>query len=158
MSKVIPSKFMSANVNQGVEAFKEISCERIRLQPIGTSSSTKYTPHALNKIHFRLPCYSNSYLDNSRSFLTFHLKTSGTGLTNFDNAVFGNNLPIFSRIVIKTSSGLVLEDVTNADVLRKLLTIISSNEDYNVTEGHYGVDEVGRHIGNLLNNEGIEYC
>ena len=53
MSKVIPSKFMSANVNQGVESFEEISVEQIRLQPIGTSYNTWYTPNALNTIHFR---------------------------------------------------------------------------------------------------------
>jgi hypothetical protein len=158
MSKVIPSKFMSQSVNQGVESFKEISCERIRLQPIGTSANTKYTPHGLNKIHFRLPCYSNSYLDNSRSFLTFHLKTTGTGHTSTSNTVFGNNLPIFARVVIKTSSGLTIEDITNADVLRKLLTITSSNEDYMVSEGHYGANEPANDVGNLLHNTGIEYC
>ena len=137
MSKVIPGKFMSTNVNNGADSFKEISVERIRLQPIGTSANTTYTPNALNKIHFRLPCYSNSYLDNSRSFLSFKLKMTATSTTTAtENVVFGNNLPIFSRMVLKTSSGLVIEGVTSSDVLRKLLTIQSINEEYQCAEGH----------------------
>ncbi len=61
-------------------------------------------------------------------------------------------------MVINTSSGLTLEDITNHDILRKLLTITSSNEDYMVAEGHYGEDEAANDVGHRLHNEGIEYC
>jgi len=78
MSRVVPSKFMSANVRIGVDSFKEIKTELTRLLPVGVNSSTAYSPTSLNKIVWRIPAYSNAFLDNSRSFISFTAKLTGT--------------------------------------------------------------------------------
>ena len=49
MSKVIPSQFMMSNSPIGVDTFKDVTVERVRVMPIGTTSSTAYTPTGLNK-------------------------------------------------------------------------------------------------------------
>ena len=66
MSKVVPSKFMSANVRIGADSFKEIKTELTRLLPVGVNSATAYSPTSLNKIVWRIPSYAQCFLDNSR--------------------------------------------------------------------------------------------
>jgi hypothetical protein len=113
------------------------------------NAATAYTPSALNKIHFRLPAYSSSFLDNSRTFLSFTVQTTGTDLTATHNAVFGNGLPIFNRLVIKSQNGLTLEEITQYHLLTRLFTILSTEEEYRIQEGVY-VDDPDVTVGNQL--------
>jgi len=140
----------------GADAFKDITVERVRLQPIGVNAATAYTPSALNKIHFRIPCYSKSFMDNSRTFLSFTLKSTGTNLTGSHNAVFGNGLPCFNRLVLKSSNGLVIEDITQYHLLTRLFTILSTEEEYRSAEGVYGDSDPDVTVGNLLLT-GVKY-
>ena len=91
----MPSKFMSANVRMGADSFKEITKELTRLLPVGVNSSTAYSPSSLNKIVWKLPCYSQCFLDNSRSFISFNAKLTGQTVNSGKTGVFGNGLPIF---------------------------------------------------------------
>jgi len=134
----------------GADAFRDITVERVKLQPIGVNAATAYTPSALNKIHFRIPAYSSSFLDNSRTFLSFTVQTTGTDLTATHNAVFGSGLPLIQRMVVKSQSGLVLEDVTQYHLLTRLFTILSTEEEYRIQEGVYGVDDPDVTVGNQL--------
>lgn len=151
MSKIVPNKFMAPTSRIGVDSLKDIKIERVRLYPQAHASST-YTPSGLNRISFRLPAYSNSMLDTSRSFMSFKLKMteSGSTLTASSNAVFGNSLPIFNRLVIKNSAGLVLEDISNYNVLSKILLCLSQEEEYRVHEGVYGTSEPPSTVGAQL--------
>jgi hypothetical protein len=148
MSKVVPSKFMAPSSKLGVDSLKDIKVERVRLQPQAHANTT-YTPTGLNRISWRLPAYANSMMDCSRSFLSFKLKMteSGSTLTGSNNAVFGNGLPIFNRILIKNSQGLVIEDITNFNVLSKILLCVSQEEDYNIDKGIYGTSEAPSTVG-----------
>ncbi len=150
MSKAVPSKMLPMSETMGADAFRDITVERVRLQPIGVNAATAYTPSALNKIHFRIPAYSASFLDNSRTFLSFTVQTTGTDLTSTHNSVFGSGLPLFNRMLIKSSSGLVLEDITQYHLLTRLFTILSTEEDYRIQEGVYGVDDPDVTVGNQL--------
>ena len=151
MSKVVPSKFMSANVRMGADSFKEITTELTRLLPVGVNSSTAYSPSSLNKIVWKLPCYSQCFLDNSRSFISFNAKLTGQTVNSGNTGVFGNGLPIFERVVVKTSDGgLVIEDITDLNVLQRLFTITSAEEDYGVHRGVYGTDDAPVAVGNLM--------
>ena len=69
-------------------------------------------------------------LDTSRSFLSFKLKITGSGtLDANNNAVFQNGIGgIFERMLVKNSAGLVLEDISNFNVLQKVLTCVSQEE------------------------------
>ena len=127
MSKAVPSKMLPMSETMGADAFRDITVERVKLTPIGVNASTMYSPAALNKIHFRIPSYSASFLDNSRTFLSFTVQTTGTDLTATHNAVFGNGLPIFNRMLLKSSNGLVLEDCTQYHLLTRLFTILQSS-------------------------------
>jgi sulfur relay (sulfurtransferase) complex TusBCD TusD component (DsrE family) len=137
MSKAVPSKMLAMAETMGADAFRDITVERVKLQPIGVNAATSYTPNALNKIHFRIPAYSASFLDNSRTFLSFTVQTTGDDLTATHCAVFGNGLPVFNRMVVKSSNGLVLEDCSQFHLLTRLFTILSTEEDYRIQEGVY---------------------
>lgn len=150
MSKAVPSKMLPMSETMGADAFRDLTVERVKLQPIGVNAATAYTPSALNKIHFRIPAYSSSFLDNSRSFLSFTVQTTGTDLTSTHNVVFGNGLPLIQRLVCKSSSGLVLEDITQYHILTRLFTILSTEEDYRIQEGVYGVDDPDQTVGAQL--------
>ena len=150
MARAVPSKMLPMSETIGADAFRDITVERVKLQPIGVNAATAYTPSALNKIHFRIPAYSSSFLDNSRTFLSFTLQTTGTNLTATHNAVFGNGLPVFNRMVIKSSNGLVIEDITQYHILTRLFTIMSTEEEYRVQEGVYGDSDPTASVGNQL--------
>jgi len=150
MSRVVPSKFMSANVRIGVDSFKEIKTELTRLLPVGVNSATAYSPTSLNKIVWRIPAYSNAFLDNSRSFISFTAKLTGTTVNAGNTGVFGNGLPIFERVVVKSADGLVIEDITDLNFLQRLFTITSAEEDYGVHKGVYGTDDAPVAVGNLM--------
>ena len=150
MSKSVPSKMLPMAETIGADAFRDITVERIKLQPIGVNAATAYTPTTLNKLHFRIPAYSSSFMDCARTYLSFLITTSGTNLTATHNAVPGNGLPIFNRMVIKSSNGLVIEDISQYHLLTRLFTIMSTEEDYRIQEGVYGSDDADVTVGAQL--------
>lgn len=160
MSKIVPSKMMAPSTKIMADSLKSIQLERVRLLP-QQHASTTYSPSGLNRISWRLPAYANSMLDASRSFLSFKVKLTGSGtLDANNNAVFQNNIGgVFERIVIKNSAGLVIEDISNFNVLQKVLTLVSQEEDYRIDEGVYGTSEAGANVGALMvpSAEGIVY-
>ena len=151
MSKVVPSKFMAPSSKLGVDSLKDIKLERVRLLPQAHANTT-YTPTGLNRLTWRLPAYANSMMDNSRSFISFKVKMteSGSTLTSANNAVFGNSNPIFHRLVVKNSQGLVIEDISNYNVLSKIFLCVSQEEDYAIDKGIYGTTEATSSVGAQL--------
>ena len=160
MSKIVPSKMMAPSTKIMADSLKSIQLERVRLLP-QQHASTTYSPEGLNRISWRLPAYANSMLDTSRSFLSFKLKITGTGtLDANNNAVFQNGIGgIFERMLVKNSAGLVLEDISNFNVLQKILTCVSQEESYRIDEGVYGTSEAPATVGALLvpSQSGIVY-
>lgn len=150
MSKAVPSKMLPMSETMGADAFRDITVERVKLQPIGVNAATAYTPAALNKLHFRIPAWSSSFMDCARTYLSFTVQTTGSDLTATHNAVFGNGLPIFNRMVIKSSNGLVIEDISQYHLLTRLFTIMSTEEDYRVQEGVYSDDDPDVTVGAQL--------
>lgn len=114
-SVAVPKKMVPVPNVYGVEAFKEIKPEIVALHPV-QHKNTRFETEAQNRISFRVPAYSNALLDNSRSFL--HMKVATKATTG---AYFANGLPILSRMVVKTSAGLTLEDVSDFDILNAML-------------------------------------
>lgn len=141
MSRVIPSKVVAMQKAIGVDSLKEIKPEKIRLST-QRGLSAVYSPQ--DRISFRLPAYSNSMLDQSQTFLSFKVTTNDDG-DPIDKTVklpvFGTGAPVFSRMTVKSAAGLVLEDTTNFDVLRKLFTVINQEPAYGRFEGIYATVE-----------------
>lgn len=160
MSKIVPSKMMAPPSKLMADSLKSIQLERVRLLP-QQHASTTYSPSGLNRISWRLPAYANSMLDTSRSFLSFKVKITGSGtLDATNNAVFQNGIGgIFERLVVKNSAGLVIEDISNFNVLQKVLTLVSQEEDYRIDEGVYGSSEATAAVGALMvpSADGIVY-
>jgi hypothetical protein len=158
MSRVVPSKMMPVASQVGVDAFKDILVENVRVLPVGTNTSTAYTPTSINKIHWRIPAFANAMMDNSRSCMSFNLKTTATSTMDASsNLVPGNGLPMFQRFVIKSSAGLVIEDISEFDALTRLFTITSQEEDYRLAEGVYGTGDAPVGVGDILRQDGIVY-
>ena len=151
-NRVIPSKLMSFEENVGAETVSQIKCEKVRLTPFGINSSTAFKPNALSRIPFRVPAYSNSFLDTENSFFSFRFtSTAAAGLTSSVNTVPGLGLPIFNRLLIKSSGGLVISDETNYDVLTRMMTITRvDHEENRQYEAIYGDGEIATAPGLVL--------
>jgi hypothetical protein len=65
----IPTRMIPAPLSLGVESLKALTPERIHLKPVNQSVS--YSPEGVNKVTFRVPAFSNSFLDTSKTFLTY---------------------------------------------------------------------------------------
>jgi len=148
---------MSGGSREGVSSFKEVQVERVKILPQAHADSS-YTPESLKRIHFQIPPYANAFHDNSRSFLSFTAQTTMTGFNINDNVTFGNGLPIFNRMVVKSNTGLTLEDISQFHILTKLFTIVRQDEDFAVDRGIYGSSEAPKQVGAQLNTDGIKYC
>jgi hypothetical protein len=123
MSKVIPSKFMSKGNAIGVDSLSHIKSEKIRLQVHGNNSTTTYSPESQNKLLFRIPSFANSFLNTEDTFLSFKVKTTGCNGTNY--SVIGMGCPVFSRVVYRSSQGLVISEENNFHILNRIFTIHS---------------------------------
>jgi hypothetical protein len=147
----VPKKMIPMSKVMGVEAFKEIKPEMVALKPVA-HGNTVYKQGGVNKISFRIPSFSNALLDTSRSFLSM-VVGANTGAVrptvNTNNADIGENqylpgagviskglglisgAPVFTRIVIKSSAGLTLEDIDQLDVLDQLFELHEDTSDAN---------------------------
>jgi hypothetical protein len=117
-SVAVPKKMVPVPNVYGVESFKEIKPEMVALHPI-QHKNTVFTSSGTNRISFKIPAYSNALLDTSRSFL--HLRLSSAKV---DDCALAQGMPIFERMVVKTSSGLTLEDVSDMDILSHMLSFV----------------------------------
>ena len=92
-----------------------IKSQTIELSPTNGSLATVYSP--LDRVIFQIPSYPNGFLDVSKSFLRFKpsLETNGTVVG------FAEGVPLFERIIVKSGSGAVLEDIQDVDLLESLL-------------------------------------
>jgi hypothetical protein len=137
-SVAVPKKMVPVPNVYGVESFKEIKPEIVALHPVQHKNTTFYTA-AQNRISFRIPAYANALLDNSRSFI--HMRLGSTVSTGSTGAYLANGLPIFDRIVVKTSAGLTLEDVSDLDVLRVMMDSLRPAET--ISQGSLGNGTTG---------------
>ena len=150
MSRVIPSKLVAMQKSIGVDSLKEIRPEKIRLAPV-RGSGASYSPG--DRVGFRLPAFSNSMLDQAQTFLSFKVTTNDNGdvITATNKLpVFGTGAPLFSRMTVKSASGLVLEDITSFDVLRRLFTLLDTQPDSARHEGKFGANDPDLSMGVVL--------
>jgi hypothetical protein len=115
-SVAVPKKMVPVPNVYGVEAFKELKPEMVALHPI-QHKDTSFTTSSTNRISFKIPAYSNALMDTSRSFI--HMQLSAAA-----ESALAQGLPIFSRMTVKTSSGLTIEDVSDMDVLSHMLSFL----------------------------------
>ena len=129
-SVAVPKKMVPVPNVYGVESFKEVKPEMVALHPI-QHKDTNFTKDGTNRISFKIPAYSNALLDTSRSFLHMQLSSAANALEGGENGigtVLAQGLPIFERMVVKTSSGLTLEDVSDMDILSHMLSFVKPTE------------------------------
>jgi len=159
----IPTQMIPGALSIGVETLKALTPERIHLRPV--NQAQQYTPGGVNRINFRIPSYSNSFLDTSKCFLTYKLgyTTSTTvNTTNYCAPVNGANF--VNRLVVKSSAGLVIDDIGNYNVLDAMNNaILPVGHALNAMEGRVASSmETGVHEELYATNknfvgEGIEY-
>lgn len=118
-SVAVPKKMVPVPNVYGVESFKEMKPEMIALHPI-QHKNTVFTSTGTNRISFKVPAYSNALLDTSRSFMHMRLSSGSTTAP----CALAQGMPIFERMVVKTSSGLTLEDVSDMDILSHMLSFV----------------------------------
>lgn len=119
-SVAVPRKMVPVPNIYGVEAFKEIKPEIVALRAV-QHSDTVFTTSTQNRIAFRIPAYSNALLDTARSFLYFKAAAYKSSMTGFaGGTALAPGAPVFSRMVVKTSAGLTIEDIVDLDVLSTL--------------------------------------
>lgn len=93
-----------------------IKSQTLEINPTNGSSSTVYD-QTNNRLIFQIGSIPNGFLNTKKSFIKFDLKvTSATPNTTFVPA----GIPIFNRMIVKTGSGSVLEDIQDLDVYDRL--------------------------------------
>jgi len=113
---VVPTQMIPGALANGVDSLKALSPERIKLKPV--NQAQEYSKNGINKISFRVPAYSNSFLDTGKSFLTYTLGYTTSTTVDINNTCMPvNNACPFDRIVVKTSAGLVIDDISGYDFL-----------------------------------------
>jgi len=85
---------------------------------------TTLRPTGVNKVTFKIPAYANSFLDTSKSFLSFVVGydtvTDVTAVTT--TCRLNNAAPVFQRLTLKTNTGLVIDSIDNYHVLSQLIS------------------------------------
>lgn len=118
-----------------VEGIQGIKSETVDLLPANGSSATTYSPTGNNRVIFNIPAYPHGWLNAQKSFMKFKVKSNGA------DYLMRDGVPIFNRLVLKASNGIVLEDIQDYDVLEKVFNLVkdSSTKDVDSTlEGDYG--------------------
>ena len=163
MSTAIPTQMIPSPLSIGVESLKSLMPERIHLKPV--NQAVEYTPQGISKISFRVPAYSNSFLDTSKTFLTYKLgyksSTAQTPGTTCNPVNTGN---FITRIVVKTSAGLVVDDISDYHVLNQMnQNMLPTCKSVNAIEGRLdasmkdGVHTPTYSVAKLFKDTGIEY-
>ena len=124
-SVAVPKKMVPVPNVYGVEAFKELKPEMVALHPI-QHKNTQFTTSGVNRISFKIPAYSNALLDTGRSFI--HMLLSNAEGVDDTLAALAQGMPVFSRMTVKTSSGLTIEDVNDMDILNNLLSFVKPQD------------------------------
>lgn len=137
--KVIPSKLVPPGRQpMGIKNMSEVETEIVKLLPTHANATQEYAPGGVNRIQFRIPAFTNSWLDNSRSFLSYKIQTIVANSDALNDLKLGDTPGCWvSRLVVKSSSGLVLEDINNYNVLKKILTSMETEESAKADEGNY---------------------
>jgi hypothetical protein len=146
MSRVVPSKLTSYSPLPIGISNKQLEISYASIIPANSSSGTKFAPTSTNRILFRVPSYQNCFLDNSRSSLSFIFAVNynvdtpeGSGNGLILNPHLGTP-SLFKRMIIKSPNGLVIEDITDLNVLNKILDTMYPTVSNRHTEGIFDGD------------------
>ena len=159
----IPTKMIPSAMTIGVDSLKSLTPERIHLKPV--NQALGYTPAGINKITFRIPAYSNSFLDTSKTFLTYNLSyNSTTAISAGNNCAPVNTGNFITRIVVRTSAGLVVDDISNYEVLNQMnQAMLPTCKTVNAIEGRLaesmdkGVHSSAYTVAKVFRDTGIEF-
>ncbi len=110
-----------------------IKSQTIEISPTNGSFATSYAPQ--DRIIFQIPAYPNGFLNTKKSFIKFKptLSNTGTGVV-----AIADGLPIFERMIVKSGSGAVLEDIQDVDLLDSLLESLSDRTESNINKALRG--------------------
>jgi hypothetical protein len=115
----IPKGLIPMAHELGVETFSQVKPQMIALSP---QVDGIYRPGGMNTVDFKVPAFSNSWIDTSRSFVSFNIAYETTSsITGTGSACrLNNGAPVFKRLTVKSSAGLVLDEIDQYDVLQQL--------------------------------------
>lgn len=120
----IPSNLYTAPKIRGL---KSVETKSITLRPVNASTNTVFRADGNNQLVFHIPAYANSYISPKTSFLSFIVKAirdAGDTATNFR---FNPLYPVFERIQVKSSSGMIIADIDDYHILQKLVSNFDPN-------------------------------
>lgn len=130
----VPRTLVPKRASMGDGAFTR---NIIDVFPAAANSQTKYGPG--DRLLIQFGNYPRSFIDWSRSFIKFDLKT--TTADGAKSCRVANGLPIFDRVVTRIG-GKVIEDLESYAVLEKLMNntykTLADKSD-NLLLGEYGV-------------------
>jgi hypothetical protein len=115
----VPKGLIPMAHDLGVETFSQVKPQMIQLKP---QVDGVYRPGGMNTVSFKIPSFSNSWIDTSRSFISFNIAyETTTSITDvFSACRLNNGSPVFKRLTLKSSAGLVLDEIDQYDVFQQL--------------------------------------
>ena len=128
----IPTNLYSAPKVKGLKSIKTTS---IALRPVNVSSSTELSYDTNNQLTFHIPANQISYISPKQTFLSFVVEAV-RDVGDSTTFAFQPGFPVFNRVSVKTSSGQIICDIDDYNILQKLLQNI--NPDYEANKSLVG--------------------
>jgi hypothetical protein len=134
----IPRKLLAPNMPLGDDSFEK---RVVDLYPASANSATKY--NSQTKILFQIPNYARSFIDFSKSFLKFDLKTTASS----GHCRVNDGLPIFERMQVRVGAKSI-EDIDSYYSLEKIMENIIKTKADKELSSMYG-DYSGTPLSNI---------
>ena len=115
----IPSNLFTAPKIRGL---KSVETKSITLRPVNASTNTVFRADGNNQLVFHIPAYANSYISPKSSFLSMVVKAIRDAGDTTATFRFNPLYPVFERIQVKTSSGMIVCDIDDMHILQKLVS------------------------------------
>jgi len=115
----IPSNLYTAPKIRGL---KSVETKSITLRPVNASTNTVFRADGNNQLVYHIPAFSNSYISPKSSCLSMVVKAirdAGDTTTEFR---FNPLYPVFERVQVKSSSGMIIADIDDYHILQKLVS------------------------------------
>jgi len=131
-SVALPSQLVSPPRISGDDRLKS---ENVVLYPANASGATSFSYTNNSRIVFNIPSYPKSFVNPSRSYLSFTIKKTGTSASS---TRICNNCPFISRFTLKAGSQLI-EDIQDYATLEKAMSLFEG-VDFTETRSHVNGD------------------
>ena len=114
----LPRQLVAPKVVKGDDRLKSTSVE---LLPANAGAT--YSPESNRRLVWNIPAYAKSFIDCTRSYLSFNIKKTGSA----GDSIIASNVPFIDRMTLKAGT-VLLEDIRDYALQEKLHALTESSD------------------------------